>query len=136
MVRHGETIQREHAEYRRDAAAQNRQLERHNDERRPGMIGTATHIDRVTDDRHPILHKVAGEASDDGADQRYQRHAVLVESDCIGQFFHRERTVGVDLPIAGLMSVPARRDQILSPGELTHDSLTWYAPTSPFTPHS
>src|SRR5208282_6574356 len=38
VVRHGQAIQREHAEYRRDAAEQNGQLERNNDERWPGMI--------------------------------------------------------------------------------------------------
>src|SRR5208282_6572179 len=77
--------------------------------------------------------QVAGEASDDGADQGHQRDVVLVESDGVGQFFHRERAEGIDLPIAGLMRVPGRRDQVLGGGELGHDSVGGNALHSGFT---
>src|ERR1035438_3271404 len=53
VVRHGQTIQREHAEHRRDAAEQNRHLERYDDERWPGVIGTATYVDGVANHRYP-----------------------------------------------------------------------------------
>ena len=70
VIRHGQAVQREHAEDGRDAGEQNRHLKRDDDERGPGVVRLAADVQRVVDGGHPVLHQVAGEAADDAADQR------------------------------------------------------------------
>ena len=133
MIGHGQAIQRQHAEHRRNRAEQNRHLERDHDERRPGIERPAADIGRVADHRHPILHQVAAGPADDSADQGDQRHQIVMESDGLGQSFHRERAVGVDLLVAGFAGAVGRRHQIAGRIELRHHSVDGSVLHSGFT---
>src|SRR5262249_39904103 len=55
VIRHGQPVQREHSEYRREATEQDGHFKCHDDERRPGVIGLSTNVDGIADRRDPVL---------------------------------------------------------------------------------
>src|ERR1700731_245603 len=63
VIRHGQTVERQHAEYGRDAGKQNGRLEGDDDKSRPRMIWFAANVERGSDGRHPILHHIPGQSS-------------------------------------------------------------------------
>ena len=74
MIRHRQSVERQHPEERRQSSDENRHFKSHRNERRPAVQRPAADVYRIIDDRYPILQKEPAEAADDPADQHDQRH--------------------------------------------------------------
>ena len=55
VIRHGQSVQSEHAKYSRQSGEQHRQLERRNDKCRPGIVRPPADVQRIVDHVDPIL---------------------------------------------------------------------------------
>ena len=121
VIGHGQAVERQHAEHGEDPAKQDRHLKRHDDERGPGVIRPAADVHRITDNRNPVLHEVAAQAAEQGADQHHQRNFVAMEADGFRQALDRERAIGVDLLVAGLAGAVGRIHQRIDGIEFGHD---------------
>src|ERR1039458_2685851 len=69
VIRHGQSAHRQQAEDGRQRGEQYRQLEGDDDVHRPAMQRTPGDIDREIDHGYVILHKVAGQPSQNSPDQ-------------------------------------------------------------------
>ena len=72
------------------------------------MIWLAAYVDGIAHGGNPVLQKVAGQTSNQSANQDDERNAVLVEAYRLCQPFHWKWAVGVDLQIAGCMRAMSR----------------------------
>src|SRR5581483_3409649 len=89
MVRHGKSVQCQHAEYCGKPGKQDGHLERHHDKSRPRMVRPSSHVDGIADSGDPVLQQVAREAAQDTADQYNQGNPVAMEADGLGELLDR-----------------------------------------------
>ena len=123
VIRHGQAVQREHAEDRGNSREQNRHLKRDHNKRRPRMRRLAAHIEGIIHRGHPPLHEVTGQTADNSADQHHQWNLVMIKTNLFRQPFNGKRTIGVDLLVAGFVGALGRVHQALGRIELGHDSV-------------
>src|SRR5271166_234314 len=123
VIRHGQTIQGEHAKDTRESGEQNRHFERRNDERRPRVIGLTANIQRIGNDIDPVLQRKARKTAQQSAEQHDQWYTALVEADCLTGFLDGKRTVGVDLAVTGRIGCLGCLDQFRRGVELRYQSV-------------
>ena len=85
VVRQREAVQDEHPEDRREAGREDRALERDRDEGDPAVERAASDVERVPENRGPVLEAEAAEAADEAADQDEERDARGCEVDRVDE---------------------------------------------------
>src|SRR5205823_193076 len=123
VIRHGQPIERQHAQDSKDSSEENRHFKSHYNERRPGMIWLSAHIDGVAHGRNPVLHKISAQASDQCPDQHYQRYLVVMEPNRLCQSLHRKWAICIDSLVACFPRTISRCHQIGSGIKLGHYSI-------------
>src|SRR5882672_857735 len=72
-----EFVQGQHSEHGKGGRAENRQFERHRNEGRPAIKGTAGDVHRIRYDVDPVLEEKSGQAAADAAEQRELRNKIM-----------------------------------------------------------
>src|ERR1700722_366074 len=99
------------------------------------MVRLSAHVDGIADHGNPILQGVSRQASNQSANQHYQRYGVFAEANRFRQSLDREGAVSVDLLIARFMRAVGGVHQGLGRIKLGHRAVDSGAVHS-FTPAS
>src|SRR5215475_14184797 len=104
MVDLWQSINRQHAERRRESGEKNGPLVGGNDEGWPRVVWTAGSVDRVCPDRNPGFQGEHSDYAEQAADEADQRDVVAMEADRYGRFFNQIRRVAIHAPVARVVS--------------------------------
>src|SRR5437016_4701284 len=87
------------------------------------MKRSPSDVHRIADGINPPLQNISGGAAEQAAYQADQRDTVSFKADGFREFFQRERRVGVDLAIAGVMHAVRSRDHGVNAIEFRQQSV-------------
>src|SRR5580658_792931 len=127
VVRRGQTVHRQHAEYGAQRGAQHREFEGDRNKRRPAVVRFAADVQRITDHVRVILHEEAGEAAEQPADEDDHGQDRAVEADGFGQSLDRQRRKRVNLLVAGVVGAVRGFQKFVGRLELGQQSVKWFA---------
>src|SRR5205809_2398709 len=120
MVGLGQAIERNHAKHRRQCGSQDGALKGHRNKRRPRMKRLPTDVEGIVHCRNPVLKGIPSNHSQHGPAQRDQGHAIMVDSNGLGCFFQRIRSIRIHLAVAVFVSCLRCMDQVRVRIELSH----------------
>src|SRR5262249_10215337 len=125
MVWLGQAVKGEHSEYSGQSCSQDSEVKSNRNKCWPGMIRLATDIDRIVHDRHPVFQRISATHAQDGANERNQRHAIVVSAHGFRCLFQRIGSIGVHFAIAGIKCSLGRVDEVSRILKLCHQSVNW-----------
>src|ERR1700747_631800 len=114
-----QAIQGQHAKDRRQRRAQNGELERDRNKRRPTVQGASCDIQRIGIDVAPVLKEKAAQTAAQSTNQSDQRHFVTLQAHRLRETFYGKGRVGFISAVASLAGLFRGMNELMLGHELT-----------------